>query len=389
MESRAILAVAVLAASVAWGAAADGDAPRVLRVPEEFATIQAAVDEAQPGDTVLVSPGVYREAVFIDTPGITLRGTARDEVILEGGGGTPTCDGLSVGVKVYRADNVTISDLTARNYASYGFYWFDLQGFYGHRLNSIDACTYGILTHDAEVGEIAYSEASGSGDSGLYTGEADDCRCVLHHNDIHGNMIGYSGTKGNHVTIRDNWFHDNGVGILPNTLTPDAEHYAFGHLLPGVVQGVADPFGQDPPMQCCVTIVGNLIEDNNNADVPPAGFTETIHLPIGTGIELAGASGNVVFGNVIRGHDRWGVALHWLFVAPNTNVITQNTFEGNAQADLWWDGWGVGNCAQDNGPVRSDPDPFPTCGPLPSVGIPDPRKDAELALIALGHHVGL
>lgn len=375
----AVLGLVMVAGALGWGAGASEAQGAVLVVPDAYATIQAAVDAAQSGDTVLVKPGVYRKAVRVSTPGITIRGTDRDAVILDGGGGNPGCDGLGTGITVYRAPNVTLMSLTARDYAKYGFYWFDLEGFYGYDLNVVNACTYGILTHDAEVGEIAYSEASGAGDSGLYTGETSNCRCVLHHNDIHDNMIGYSGTKGNHVTIRDNWFHDNGVGILPNTLQPDVMHYATEHVGPG----------RDTLLQCCVTIANNLIEDNNNADVPPHGFTQDIRLPIGTGIELAGASGNVVFGNVIRNHQRWGVAVHWLFAVPNGNVVTQNAFEGTGQADLWWDGWGVGNCFQDNGPVRTDPSPLPACGPLPSVGVPDPRKDAELALIALGHHAGL
>ena len=44
-----------------------------VRVPEEYATIQAAVDAAGPGDLVLVGPGTYREAVEISKPGLVLR----------------------------------------------------------------------------------------------------------------------------------------------------------------------------------------------------------------------------------------------------------------------------------------------------------------------------
>lgn len=36
-----------------------------LRVPQEYATIQAAVDAAASGDTVLVGPGTYVENVII------------------------------------------------------------------------------------------------------------------------------------------------------------------------------------------------------------------------------------------------------------------------------------------------------------------------------------
>jgi len=44
------------------------------KVPQQFETIQAAVNDAAEGDTVLVSKGVYREHVSISTAGIVLKG---------------------------------------------------------------------------------------------------------------------------------------------------------------------------------------------------------------------------------------------------------------------------------------------------------------------------
>lgn len=45
-----------------------------LRVPEDFPTIQAAVDAAGPGDAIRVAPGTYAERVVIDKPGLSLFG---------------------------------------------------------------------------------------------------------------------------------------------------------------------------------------------------------------------------------------------------------------------------------------------------------------------------
>lgn len=48
-------------------------AKQPIRVPGEYSSIQAAVDAANPGDTVLVDGGTYREQVFIDKD-LDLRG---------------------------------------------------------------------------------------------------------------------------------------------------------------------------------------------------------------------------------------------------------------------------------------------------------------------------
>ena len=47
--------------------AVGGSAGTRSRCPTDYPTIQAAVDAAAPGDLVLVSPGIYNEAVNVTT----------------------------------------------------------------------------------------------------------------------------------------------------------------------------------------------------------------------------------------------------------------------------------------------------------------------------------
>jgi parallel beta-helix repeat protein len=68
-----LFACAVLAV-LAVPALAQGQKPgKVLRVPSEFNTIQRALDETDPGDTVFVDEGTYKESI-----------TMRDDVVLTG-----------------------------------------------------------------------------------------------------------------------------------------------------------------------------------------------------------------------------------------------------------------------------------------------------------------
>ncbi|MAT82586.1 MAG: hypothetical protein CMJ29_13200 [Phycisphaerae bacterium] len=58
---------------------------REIRVPEMVASIQAAVDEAKPGDVVSVNSGIWNEAVDLKGKAITLRAREGDgKVILDG-----------------------------------------------------------------------------------------------------------------------------------------------------------------------------------------------------------------------------------------------------------------------------------------------------------------
>lgn len=78
---------------------------KTIEVPKDFPTIQAAINAAEPGDLILVSPGSYRENVSIKKS-IELRGFG-PETILDGSAARtrPT-------IWIQDATNVTIQNLT-------------------------------------------------------------------------------------------------------------------------------------------------------------------------------------------------------------------------------------------------------------------------------------
>jgi len=104
-----------------------------IRVPEDYATIQEAVDAAFPGYIIAVSPGNYTEHVSIDchTPYITLVGADPSTTIIDGNG-----TGTAVTVT---ADHVEIRGFTIQN-ATHGI-----------RLTSSDnRITGNIVTNNGE-----------------------------------------------------------------------------------------------------------------------------------------------------------------------------------------------------------------------------------------------
>ncbi len=117
----ASLAAAMMAAAAVLPASAG-----TLLVPQQFSTIQAALNAAKPYDTVLVSAkpkgGVYSESVTINTPHVTLQG--RGNPIIDGSGFVPVSvpiPGSYYSNTVYpnaidiRADYTAISGLTVQN----------------------------------------------------------------------------------------------------------------------------------------------------------------------------------------------------------------------------------------------------------------------------------
>lgn len=283
------------------------EGPATLRVPQEFPEIQAAVDAARPGDLVLISPGVYEEAVVVTTPFLTIRGADRNAVILDGG------FRLDNGIQVIEADGVAIENLTARHYLLNGFLWSSVYGYRGSYLTAYNDGDYGIFAYDSRYGQLEHSYASGHPDAGFYIGQCDPCHAVITDVLAENNALGFSGTNasGDLAIINSEW-RNNMNGILPNTL--DSEEL---------------------PPQHDILIAGNWVHDNGNRDAPAKPLQ---YAAFGTGIAITGGRGNAVTENLVEGHERFGIQVFpmadenvWV---TEDNQITDNIVRDSGIADL-------------------------------------------------------
>ena len=302
---------------------------QTLRVPQDHPTIQAAVDAASPGDLVLVSPGVYHEAVKVLTPYLTLRGTDRNKVILDGD------FHLANGVHVAEADGVAVENLTARHYLLNGFYWNSVNGYRASYVTAYANGDYGIYAFNSVWGRFDHDYAAGNPDSGFYIGQCYPCHAVITDVIAEDNAVGYSGTNaGGDLLIVNSEWRDNMAGIVPNTL--DSEKLA---------------------PQRGATIAGNWVHDNNNT-AAPAKPLQTV--AIGIGIVVAGGLDNLIEGNLVEDHRAYGIAVFPIIDAnlwlSGGNQVRDNRVRHSGIADLALGAFGTGgDCASGNAYTSSLP----------------------------------
>ena len=307
----------------------------ILRVPEVYSTIQAAVDAAKPGDLISIGPGTspdstYHEAVTVKTANITIRGRDRNRVVLDGQ--FKLDDGFEV-----LANNVVLENMTARHYSDNGFYWKGVSGYRGSYLTAYTNGDYGIYAYNSTNGQFDHDLAAGQPDSGFYIGACHPCNALITDVISEDNALGFSGTNaGGNLVISDSIWRNNMSGIAPNTL--DSE--------------------PNPP-QDGDTIINNLVENNNNFDAP----ADVLEYPsIGNGIVLAGGINNLVEGNRISGHIYYGVLvvpnIDKNFWEPGGNSIKDNVISNSGVADLALSALSAGNnCFSGNTVARTVP-PF-------------------------------
>jgi plastocyanin len=279
-----------------------------LNVPSDYKSIQEAVDAAAEGSMVLVAPGVYHEAVVVNSPRIVIRGTDRNTVILDG---DLTRDN---GIHVF-ADGVAVENMTARRYKTNGFFWDGVTGYRGSYLTAYNNGDYGIYAFASVSGQFDHDYGSGSPDSSFYIGQCNPCRAVITDVLAEYSELGYSGTNGSDVTIVNSVFRKNRIGVVPNSQDVEA--------LPPVRKN---------------TIVGNLVYGNDNLEAATA--TNPLYdALVGSGIAMTGTVDSLVARNRVYDHSWFGIVLAPFPSDPNfykveTTKVTGNVVSGSGHADL-------------------------------------------------------
>jgi hypothetical protein len=361
----AVFGASALAATVLASCSSNSSGPAVLLVGSfhghagPYRSIQAAVNAAQPGDWILIAPGDYHEdddahvtsnqklsdgdhgGVVVSTSDVHLRGMDRNTVIVDGtkAGAPSPCSpeprwqdfgpvehGATQGrngIVVWKADGVSIQNLTACNFLggagdSGNEIWWNggdgsgkigLTGYSGSYLTGTStyfgtettAAQYGIFSSNSE-GPGSWNQIYGSNmnDSGMYVGACHQlCDVTIDHAWMENNALGYSGTNsGGAVVIENSQFDNNEDGADTNTQIAGD---------PPPPQNGDCPNHQISPIthtRSCWVFIHNYVHDNNNGNVPEAGNAAVG--PIGTGMTISGGRNDTVMDNTFTDNGAWG-----------------------------------------------------------------------------------
>jgi parallel beta-helix repeat protein len=257
-------------------------------------TIQAGVDAANPGDTVLVPPGRYHETVTIAKSGITIRGgkgaildaagfpvgiRASSGPITPVPGGFPICPPMSL-------HDIHIDGLKVVNASFTGVLLRGVDGFSVRDGRYIDNEAYAIFPICSHDGVVEGNWVEGTDDASIYIGDSDDV--VI---------------DGNHAT-------DSTVGIeIENTTNTVVTGNTVTGSTAGIVAFVLP--GLPIPETTGLRIQGNVVAQNNRSNPldpndpdEPAG-----QIPAGTGILILGADDVLIARNEVIGNDSGGIAI--------------------------------------------------------------------------------
>lgn len=284
-----------------------------------YATIQAAVDQADPGGTILIAPGTYREDVDIKDP-LSLVGAGAAQTVID-------ADGLANGIYVDGIDAtsplaaVTVTGFTVEN-AKY-------EGILAANVSDLTLTKNRVIGNDVELdpGETD-TESTCPGLTGLHpfeTNETFDCGEGIH-------LIGVD-----HSTVSNNTVEQNAGGILLRDETgPTSNNLIKANRV------------FDNPYDCGITLASHKAAVEGHA--PFGVFDNTIAENVsshngyavggagaGVGLFAPGAfnrtSGNVVIGNRLTDNGLPGIAIHNHAPTQNINlddnVITGNYIAGN------------------------------------------------------------
>ncbi|RCV64848.1 CASH domain-dontaining protein [Methanophagales archaeon] len=220
MNNKLAILVIIFAMSLVLSAVVPASAETLSVDGSNFTVIQAAVDIASAGDTILVYPGVYYENVVVNKP-VTLRGIDRPIVDANGNGNAITlcADGITiegfnvtnsgsrwgdVGIKVTSNSNIVTGNNVRNN--AHGIHIYKACS---NTITNNNVCSskyYGIALFASSINAITDNDISENDHAiDLYSSGSN----TITNNNVHNNSYGIRLDESSGNNITDNTVSSN------------------------------------------------------------------------------------------------------------------------------------------------------------------------------------
>jgi parallel beta-helix repeat protein len=320
-------------------------------------SIQAAINTADAGSVIQVEPGIYKEAIVVDKPGIQIIGS-RIGVIIQNPGDEE--NGITVNDN---GDGFVLKNVAIQDFEENGIILAGVDNFTISHVTAINNGEYGIFPVHCSHGTIEFCIVKGHSDTGLYVGQSSDVK--MQFNTALENVNGLEVENSSNVSVIRNQSFNNVCGILID-------------LLPG----------KDVKTSANILLRNNNVFNNNHVNFGEPGSLESV-VPKGLGILVLGADNVSMENNIVTGNEFAGITIFSTLVLgslagippeafadidpnPNNARITRNLVKKNGSnpptlpiplpgVDFLWDGSGQNNCWVSNIFNTSFPSPLPKC----------------------------
>jgi len=301
---------------------------KTINVPTDYPTIQEAVDEAVPGDTVRVAARVYNETVVI-RKSMTLLGEDRETTVIDGGG-------VEAVVKI-PASYVIVSGFTIKN----GARGVSTSGYFQRAIN----ISKNIVTLNTELAiYLGYSRKNTVSDNVISLNGAGILLYRSNETAILRNEITKSGYFGSgyYSSYFGLWLAASRNNTLRNNrLSDNLYNFAMtGVLLLNYVQDIDTSNVIDDKPMLYLLNQHNVIIDSST--FPEVGYlaiinsthihVSDIHLTRNMQTFLIAYTNSSTVSNVVLSHNDLGIRLE----GSHDNVISNCTFQGDTGMWIRW-----------------------------------------------------
>ena len=173
-------------------------------------SIQAALNTADAGSVIQVEPGIYKEAIVVNKPGIRIIGPGIGVIIQNPGDEE---NGITVNDN---GDGFVLKNVAIQNFEENGIILTSVDNFTISHVTAINNGEYGIFPVHCSHGTIEFCVVKGHSDTGLYVGQSSDV--TMQFNTALENVNGLEIENSSNVSVIRNQSFNNVCGILIDLL---------------------------------------------------------------------------------------------------------------------------------------------------------------------------